>query len=190
MADERILLIRHSQSALDLNRPAAEWPLSLTGRSRATQFAATIADYAPTYLYSSSETKAQETAALIAANLDIPTLSWPGLQEHDRRQVTQMPADEFQANVKALLQKPTEQIFGGESGAQVVSRFEGALAELRARHPGQTIAAVSHGTAITLFLAHHGLVEPVSYWQALRQPALVVLAPEPWRLLVTVNPQW
>ncbi|MCB0005462.1 MAG: histidine phosphatase family protein [Anaerolineales bacterium] len=190
MADSRILLIRHSQSALDLNRPAAEWPLSLTGRSRATQFAATIANYAPTYLYSSSETKAQETAALIAAALDIPTSSWPGLQEHDRREVTQMPADEFQANVKALLQKPGEHVFGGETGSEVVNRFEKALAELRTRHPGQTIAAVSHGTAITLFLAHHGLVDPVPYWQELRQPALIVLAPDPWRLLATINPQW
>ena len=72
----------------------------------------------------------------------------------------------------------------------VVRRFGRALAELRACHPGQTIAIVSHGTAITLFLAHHGLVDPVPFWLALRQPALLILTPDPWRLQQTINPSW
>ncbi|MCA9984035.1 MAG: histidine phosphatase family protein [Anaerolineales bacterium] len=70
-----------------MDRPAADWTPILTGRSRTAQFAATIANYAPTYIYSSTETKAGETAARISASLDIPTLSWPGLQEDDRRHI-------------------------------------------------------------------------------------------------------
>ena len=170
--------------------PAKNWPLTVEGERRAKIFAATVSQFQPTHIYSSSERKARETAAIIAAAIGCQHSPIEGVQEHDRSEIIDMPGHIFHEQVKLLLNDPQNHKFGGETGVAVVQRFEGALLKLLRRHPGETIAVASHGTAITLFLAAHGLVDPVPFWQRLELPALVSLAVQPWRLLTTINPHW
>ena len=190
MADARILLIRHSLSQLDLSEPAKLWPLSKEGRQRAASFASTVAHYQPVKIYHSSEAKARQTAEIIATHLDCPKEQVADVQEHDRSNITEMDGDTFRRHVEGLLLDPVGYRFGGESGMAVVERFGAALTALSLRHAEETVAVTTHGTAITLFLSHHGLVQPVAYWKTLQQPALVVLRPHPWQLLATINPVW
>jgi broad specificity phosphatase PhoE len=52
------------------------------------------------------------------------------------------------------------------------------------RHPDQTVAIVSHGTVITLYVARAAGVEPFAFWQGLGLPAFVVLS---WPRLGLLN---
>ena len=44
------------------------------------------------------------------------------------------------------------------------------------RHPAGNLAIVSHGTVMTLFLAHVSGIDPVPFWKQLGLPAFVVLS--------------
>ena len=79
-----LLLIRHSQSQPQPERPASQWPLTEQGRRRCIELAKRLAAYAPDVVVTSRERKASETGALVAARLALPTLVADGLHEHQR----------------------------------------------------------------------------------------------------------
>jgi len=45
-----------------------------------------------------------------------------------------------------------------------------------ARHAGQTVAVVAHGTVISLFVSRRCELEPFNLWRRLGLPALVILS--------------
>jgi broad specificity phosphatase PhoE len=56
---------------------------------------------------------------------------------------------------RAWMETPTEVEFpGGESYARLRTRVMAAVDELRARHDGETVAAVTHGGVIRAVLGH------------------------------------
>jgi broad specificity phosphatase PhoE len=68
-------------------------------------------------------------------------------------------------------------VFGNETGEQARTRFTQAINTLLTQHPSDTLAIVSHGTVLTLFLAHHNPhLDPIPFWQQLKLPDLVVVS--------------
>ena len=61
---------------------------------------------------------------------------------------------------------------GGESNNQCQARVVGAVDRLAATHAGETIAAASHGNAISLFLQSIDASFGVERWRAMRNPDL------------------
>jgi broad specificity phosphatase PhoE len=171
-----LILIRHSQSQPEPERPASQWPLTAEGRRRCIVLAERLAAYAPDLIVTSRERKASETSALVAARLALPTVVANGLHEHQREHVGWMPNSAFEQAVSAFFTQPNELVFGEETASQASARFDAAVRDVLAAHPGQNIAIVSHGTVMTLFVAQHAGVAALPFWKRLEMPAIVVLS--------------
>ena len=166
-----LLLIRHAAPQVDPSTPAHTWWLSDKGRQSCYELAERLRPRCPTRILTSTEPKAQQTGQIIATVLQIPSATWPDLHEHDRSNVTGLDQETFQAQVIQLLTHPETHLFGRETGAQAQQRFTRAIHSARAAYPTDTLALVTHGTVMTLFVtAHNPTIEPVSWWQNLRLP--------------------
>jgi broad specificity phosphatase PhoE len=138
-------------------------------------------------MLSSSERKAVETARLVADELAIPHQIIPELGEHDRQNEPYHDRQRFLQLVEELLRHPEKHVFGSESGAEALARFEGAVARIVADYPAGNIAAVTHGTVLSLYVASHSALDAYQFWQELAQPALVTFT-LPEMALVEVVP--
>jgi broad specificity phosphatase PhoE len=172
----RLILIRHSQSQADPERPAGQWPLTEEGRRRCGPLAERLAAYAPDVIVTSHERKAIETGNLVAARLKLPFSSADGLHEHQREHVGWLPNPAFEQAIAAFFARPDELVFGEETAAQACARFEAAVWSIVDAHPDQTIALVTHGTVMSLFVAAHARLAALPFWQSLGMPAIVVLS--------------
>jgi len=171
-----LILIRHSQSQPAPDHPASQWVLTQAGRRRCVALAARLAAYAPDAIVTSRERKAGETGALVAAQLGLPSAVADGLHEHLREHVGWLPNPMFEQAAAAFFTRPDEQVFGEETAGQASARFNAAVQNVLAAHPGQNVAIVAHGTVITLFVAQHTGIAPLPFWKRLGMPAIVVLS--------------
>jgi broad specificity phosphatase PhoE len=171
-----LILIRHSQSQPEPERPASQWPLTEEGRRRCIALAPRLAAYPPDVIVTSRERKAGETGALVAAQLGLSVTETEGLHEHLRERVGWLSNQEFEQAVTAFFTRPDELVFGEETAGQAGARFDTAVRNVLASHPGKTVAIVSHGTVITLFVARHAGIAALPFWKRLGMPALVVLS--------------
>jgi broad specificity phosphatase PhoE len=174
----KLILIRHSAVTQDPTLSSHEWSLSAVGRTRAQALAASIAPHNPTRFITSEEAKAHETGQIIAAALGKPWTTAPGLPEHNREGTPYFPSQaEFEAAVMRLFEQPRELVFGQETAEQACHRFTQTVHTLLAQYPTDTLAVVSHGTVLTLFLAHHNPhLDPVPFWRSLALPSFVVVS--------------
>jgi broad specificity phosphatase PhoE len=180
-----LILIRHSQPEIDPTLPASQWRLSETGRLRCRPLADRLTVHHPDVIVASAEPKAVETAQIVAALLDKPFETAEGLHEHDRHDVGPLSKAQFEAAVADLFANPQRLVFGRETADQAHRRFAKAIAGVLARHPGNNVAVVTHGTVMTLFVARTTGLEPLPFWKELGLPAFVVLS-RPQFGLVTV----
>jgi broad specificity phosphatase PhoE len=162
--------------------PASTWPLSQAGRAACVPLAEELRPHSPTRIITSTETKAQQTGQIVADILGLPLNIADGLQEHDRTHVTGLDEATFKANVARLLIEPDQLVFGLETGTQVRQRFTRALQTALYQYPTDTLAIVTHGTALTLFLTTHNPINPLSFWLNLRLPCFFLLDPVSWQL--------
>jgi broad specificity phosphatase PhoE len=181
-----LVLVKHSLPTREPGVPAAQWPLSAEGQRRCSPLAAQLAAYTPATLVSSTEPKAQETTALVAARLGVPWTTAPDLHEHDRTGVGWLPAGELDHRVAAFFAHPAELVFGQETAAGALARFQAAVAAVLHDTPEGNVIIVAHGTVITLFVAACAGVEPFSFWHQLGLPSFVVLSLPDLALLRTV----
>src|SRR4051812_23151337 len=107
-----LLLIRHSQSQQEPERPASQWPLTAEGRRRCIALADRLAAYAPDVIVTSRERKANETGTLAAARLGRPVAVADGLHEHQREHVGWLSNQEFEQAVVAFFTRPDGLVFG------------------------------------------------------------------------------
>ena len=177
-----LILVKHSLPTLEPGIPAHLWQLSPTGKQRCTGLAQQLSAYLPFRLYSSTEPKATQTAALVASQLHIPWQTHPGLHEHERSQVGFSSPAQFQANMRLFFEHPTQTVFGGESADQAYQRFSTALQVLLdADSPhaqnlmAQNLVVVAHGTVISLYVARRCGLEAYPLWEQLGLPAFIRL---------------
>ena len=190
MSASRLILVKHAMPVVDGSVPATEWQLSEGGREAARELAAELKRYEPFFVVSSIEPKAWETAAILAQRLRVPCAAVAGLHEHERPTPGLDTREQFQANVRALFERPDGLVFGAETANQARARFvaavEDALAWWGSRAPSegeQSLVAVAHGTVITLLCEAWCGVEPFPFWEALGLPSYVVLSLPERRLL-------
>lgn len=125
--------------------------LSETGRGQASAAGHALADKPIVALYSSPMQRAQETATIVknahSADLEVVT--------EERLNEVYTP---FDGTPHAQLEKTHFDIYTGteppyEQPLDVRKRVRAWLAEMREKHAGQAIAAVSHGdVVVTMFL--------------------------------------
>lgn len=155
----QLLLVRHGQTtsnlarALDTAIPGA--PLTDEGHSQAADFAEKSTSLAVTAVYASTATRAQQTAAPIAATHSLEVQVIDGVQEVfvgdlEGRNDEQAIHEFFQIYTKWTEDDLEARMPGGESGADIQNRFFKAVDAIKTAHPTGTVVLVSHGGTIRL----------------------------------------
>ncbi|HEX3257231.1 MAG TPA: histidine phosphatase family protein [Pseudonocardia sp.] len=152
----KLILARHGRTegnvikALDSRPPGM--PLDEVGRAQAEDLAGRLAATPVAAVYASRATRAQQTAAPVAAAHDLPVVVLDGVQEADCGELEGAtdPAshERFQDVYEAWLNEEFDaRLPGGESALEVRARFVAAVEAVAGADP---VVVVSHGAAIRL----------------------------------------
>ena len=149
------LYITHPQVRIDPDVPVPQWGLSETGAARARQ--AAELPWAPQLqrIVSSDETKAIETAEILAASAGIGIEIVHGMHENDRSATGFLPPPEFEQAADWFFAHPDESFKGWERARDAQARIVSAVDRILATHDqGKPIAFVGHGGVGTLLKCH------------------------------------
>jgi broad specificity phosphatase PhoE len=173
----KLILVKHAAPEVVPDVSSEQWRLSDRGRASCASLAEALRPHRPSVIVSSEEPKASETGGLVAQQLGVPCGTAPDLHEHDRRGVPHMRSGEFISHVELMFRKRDQRVLGHESADEALRRFRDALRDVLARHPEETVAVVSHGTVIALYVAEHTKDHTAfELWRKLGLPSFVVLA--------------
>jgi probable phosphoglycerate mutase len=168
-----VLLVRHARTATTGKRLPGQAPglvLSPGGRRDAEALGGRLAGVPRlAAVYSSPLERARETAAAIARPRRQAVRIERGLIEVDIGRWTGLAlrAARKRPEWTAVQRHPSGFRFpGGESFVEMQARMVAAIGALVARHPGQTVVAVSHADPIKAALAH-ALGVPLDLFQRL-----------------------
>ena len=172
----RLVLVKHSMPEIKRDTPASAWRLSEIGCQRSELLAARLRDFSPEVIWSSRESKAVETAEVVATAFGVPVQIADGLEEHHRSGGPYFPTEaEFEKAVEHFFCKPDQLVLGTETAKQALNRFTPAINEIIDVGQMDNIV-VTHGTVMTLYVASFAGVRPMYFWRRLGLPSFVVLA--------------
>jgi len=174
-----LYLIRHARAQM-MGDAAERWPLSEQGRREAGVLARQDLWREVELIFSSLEPKAVQTAEPAARRWSIPLVTVDCLHELHRPRLV----PDYETVIARLFAEPETSIAGLEPAAQAAERITRCLKELAAAHSEQTLAVVSHGLVLTLFLARLENRWPtVAKWRAVPFTGLAVVDTTTWHLI-------
>jgi broad specificity phosphatase PhoE len=147
-----LYLVRHAQTQ-PTALPVETWPLSEAGIQQAQRLAELPFWQDVQIICSSVEPKALQTAQIAAERNDLPVEPVFDLREL-RRPNGLASVEAYQAAVREALENPFRSINGWEPTGEAQTRIMTAIERLLLAHAGKTLAVVSHGLVITLYLAY------------------------------------
>ncbi len=189
VAPTTLTIVRHGQTSANtagLWHGSTDTPLTAHGERQAERVALHLARTRgdASALYASTLTRAQRTAAPIAARLGLPVRADASLCEYDLgtwegRSYSEL-IREHQL-FERMARDPDWRPGDGESARGVATRIARVLREIAERHRGERVVVVTHGGALTLGL---GLLldRDPSTWRRVMDNAAVtdlLLEPEP-----------
>jgi broad specificity phosphatase PhoE len=157
VATQRVLVLRHGESSWNVERRWQGWcdaPLTERGEHQATARARSLAHDGvnPRVIYTSDLQRAQRTADIVAAHLEVPVVPERGFRERNGGDWQGRTADEIDADWPGFRERWRRGDMtappGGESDHEVLARFDAAFAR-----------AVDHvGSGLLIVVTHHGLL--------------------------------
>lgn len=145
------LYITHPQVEIDPAVPVPEWGLSEIGRARARQAARSPWAAALQRIISSSETKAVETAEILAEAARLAIEVAPDSHENDRSATGFLPPPEFEQAADWFFAHPDRSFKGWERAVDAQARIVSAVTRILDAHDRERpIAFVGHGGVGTL----------------------------------------
>lgn len=150
----RLLIITHPEVIVDPVVPVSDWGLNETGRHRATLFAGSDQMASVTHIWSSAETKARETAGILARPRDLPIAVDARLGENNRSATGFLPPPQFEAAANAFFANPNTSFKGWETATDAQARIVRAVQDITTQHTGGDLAIVTHGAVGTLLYCH------------------------------------
>ena len=148
--------LTHPQVLIDPKVAVPEWVLSELGRSRVKALAGSGWLRGTKHIVASGETKATQTAKIIATSLGIDFKVRPAMHENDRSATGFLEPKEFEATADQFFAYPTKSIRGWETAVRaqvrIVTEVESALSDLSA---DGDVLFVGHGAAGTLLYCHY-----------------------------------
>lgn len=155
----RLLLVRHGQTqanvdgVLDSAPPGP--PLTDLGHEQAATLADALRDFPVVAVHASIATRAQQTAAPIAAAHGLSVEVTDGLHEvfvgEAEGSADPVHVSRFITVCKAWQRGGLgEPMPGGETGHELLDRYVPVLSSLRDRHPEGDVVVVSHSAAIRI----------------------------------------
>ncbi|GAA1877158.1 histidine phosphatase family protein [Lapillicoccus jejuensis] len=149
----RLLYVSHPEVLVDPAVPVPRWGLSPVGAERARRFATATAlldDVGS--VWSSAETKARETAALLVADPPMEIYVRGDLGELDRSATGYLPREEFERVADECFAAPEDSVRGWERAVDAQTRtvraVHAVLTDPRAAHGD--VLVVGHGGVGTL----------------------------------------
>lgn len=156
------LYITHPQVKIDPDVPVPKWGLSDIGSARARKAAESDWVRRLRRIVSSDETKAIETAEILAAAAGIDVEVIHGMHENDRSATGFLPPPKFEEAADWFFAHPEESFKGWERAIDAQSRIVSAIDRILSAHDlNAPIAFVGHGGVGTLLKCHLGS-KPIS----------------------------
>lgn len=188
--------LTHPQVRIDPAVPVPLWGLSAEGRARTEALARARWLTGTTRVVASAESKAQETAAVLAAALGVAVETRAAMHENDRSATGFLPPDAFEAVADAFFAQPETSVRGWERAVDAQARILGEFEAVLADETSGDILFVGHGAVGTLLYCHYaGLAidrahdQPAGgghYFSLLRQDRRVL---HPWRRMEQPPPR-
>lgn len=153
----RVFVARHGEAAYEseLLSDAGGW-LTPLGRDQAGMLADAMAGEQIARVWTSDMARAVQTGEIVAARFGVDVIVRKGLREFgvgDAAGTTGDP-DPFAETFASWLDGDVgARIPGGESGAEVVERYEAVLDEIADAHRGESVLVVSHGGVMCMALS-------------------------------------
>jgi probable phosphoglycerate mutase len=152
----RIFVVRHGAADYEseLLSDAGGW-LSPLGRQQSRELAGQVEGERISRVWTSDLSRAVQTGEIVAARTGVDVTVRTGLREFgvgDAAGTTGDP-DPFASTFAAWLGGDlSARIPGGESGLEVVARYEAVLEEVADAHRGESVLVVSHGGVMSMVL--------------------------------------
>ena len=147
--------ISHPDVVIDPAVPITRWPLSARGRDRMAAVLALPWVAGLSSIYCSTEQKAIDGAAILAAHCGLGFTQDPALGENDRSATGYLPRAEFEAVADVFFAQPGASVRGWETAIDAQARITAAVASIAASDTtAGSIAIVSHGAVGTLLYCH------------------------------------
>lgn len=194
----RLLLIRHAETTANVGRLLDTAPpgtdLSDRGREQADELVGGLDDVDLDAIYVSDLVRTQQTAAPLARARSLEPRVRPGVREIQAGDYEMAPDDaSWDAYLGVLYRwfdgEPAARIPGGESGLEVMARYDAVVAEA-AEH--DSAAIVSHGAVIRAWTGARAsnVDRPFIAGSRLFNTAVIVLEGDPtdgWRVVTWAN---
>lgn len=142
--------LTHPQVEIEPDRPVPLWRLSAVGRKRIEALLDRPWLARVERIVSSAETKAVESAAIIAAHLRLPMQIDERLGENDRSSTGFLAPDRFEAAADCFFGEPHKSWNGWESAVDASERMAAAM-DLYLPSPAPQTLFMGHGAVGTLF---------------------------------------
>lgn len=154
----RICFIRHGETDWNVEKRIQgqlDIALNETGRKQAVAMAFNASHHSFHAIYSSDLQRALDTAAALAQRVRLPVAKLSGLRERHFGLFQGLTAEEGEQRYPAAyigyknrdVHDPFE---NGESLLQLAERIERAVAHIVREHPGQNVAAFTHGGVLDI----------------------------------------
>ena len=153
----RVFVARHGEAAYEseLLSDAGGW-LTTLGRDQARAIAESLGGERIARVWTSDMSRAVQTGEIVAARLGVDVVVRKGLREFGVGAAagTTGDPDPFAETFAAWLRGDlAARIPGGESGAEVLERYEAVLEEIVDSHRGESVLVVSHGGVMCMALS-------------------------------------
>jgi probable phosphoglycerate mutase len=162
----KLLLIRHALTDSVGVRFSGRTPgvsLNDEGRKQAQMLAERLADLPVSAIYSSPLERAIETAVPLIKIFDLSCIVSPDFIEIDFGEWTNLTIDDVRNDFEFRnfnKFRSSTRIPGGELIAEVQARVVTGIQKLKERHPGKTVAVISHADIIRTALAYYAGIHP------------------------------
>jgi broad specificity phosphatase PhoE len=156
-----VFVVTHPEVVQDPAVPVPQWGLNEVGADRMQTFAGSPGAARLRAIWSSSETKALESAGILAAALSLTIRVDPDLHENDRSATGYLTPVEFERTADAFFANPEVSIRGWERAVDAQARVVAAVERCLAASPPGDVAIVGHGGVSALLLCKL-LGEPIS----------------------------
>ena len=154
----RLLLIRHGESTANADgrlQGHLDIPLSDRGRRESDQLAERLSRLTIDALYTSTLSRARETAETVAKRLGLDVVERPALMERDVGELAGLTREEIRARYPQYARARAAgdanvTVAGYESDDDLAQRVTRVLEEIVEDHPRQTVAVITHGGVIAV----------------------------------------
>jgi broad specificity phosphatase PhoE len=150
--------LSHPQVKIDPEIPVPQWGLSDIGRARTLSLKSAQCLINTTLIVSSAETKAQETAAILADDLSLEVLVRPKSHENDRSATGFLKGKEFERTADQFFAYPEASVRGWERAVDAQARIVQEAQFVLSIKTSGDILMIGHGGVGTLLFCHFAAI--------------------------------